>query len=291
MLEKRGFLVICKNGGMAMKKRIFLLCCIVGLLLPTTAHGETVQVSQNDLPQVLCVNGYKDFYITQPSSVKEFCASWEQWWKSGKPAELGQADPNYIVTLYENKNEAAVAKEYYLVYEWQNKIAIQHISRDPATGEFLNTREVVSVSPEIMEQIMQKLQKMNETYYSYVDYNMMYGVDLAKINELGMVLNQDVYVFQNGFIDAHGTLQVSLEDWNTIFATQYGGTKKLIYQNGTIKNNAFSTNIPCQNIHGKIYVPLREAVNHFGHFSMEWDKQMRKAVVMEKAIFEKQQER
>nr|WP_294582108.1 hypothetical protein [uncultured Anaerotignum sp.] len=274
-----------------MKKSIFLLCCIVGLLLPTTAHAETVQVAQNDLPQVLCVNGYKDFYITQPSSVKEFCASWEQWWKSGKSAELGQADPNYIVTLYENKNEAAVAKEYYLVYEWQNKIAIQHISRDPATGEFLNTREVVSVSPEIMEQIMQKLQKMNETYYSYVDYNMMYGVDLAKINELGMVLNQDVYVFQNGFIDANGTLQVSLEDWNTIFATQYGETKKLIYQNGTIKNNAFSTNISFQNINGKIYVPLREAVNHFGHFSMEWDKQMRKAVVMEKAIFEKQQER
>lgn len=274
-----------------MKKSIFLLCCVVGLLLPTTAHGETVQVAQNDLPQVLCVQGYKDFYITQPSSVKEFCDSWEQWWKTGKPAELGQADPNYIVTLYENKNEAAVAKEYYLVYEWQNKIAIQHISRDPATGEFLNTREVVSVSPEIMEQIMQKLQKMNETYYSYVDYNMMYGVDLAKINELGMVLNQDVYVFQNGFIDAHGTLQVSLEDWNTIFATQYGETKKLIYQNGTIKNNAFSTNIPFQNINGKIYVLLREAVNHFGHFSMEWDKQMRKAVVMEKAIFEKQQER
>ncbi len=275
---------------MDMKKRICLLCCVVGLLLPTTAHGETVQASQNDLPQVLWIEGHRDIYITQPSSVKEFCASWEQWWKSGKPAELGQADPNYIVTLYENKNEAAVAKEYYLVYEWQNKIAIQHISRDPATGEFLNTREVVSVSPEIMEQIMQKLQKMNETYYSYVDYNMMYGVDLAKINELGMVLNQDVYVFQNGFIDANGTLQVSLEDWNTIFATQYGEMKNLIYQNGAIKNNVLPTNIPCQNINGKVYIPLREAVNHFGHLTMEWDKQMRKAVVMEKAVFEKQQE-
>lgn len=273
-----------------MKKSIFLLCCIVGLLLPTTAHGETVQVSQNDLPQVLCVNGYKDFYITQPSSVKEFCASWEQWWKSGKPAELGQADPNYIVTLYENKNEAAVAKEYYLVYEWQNKIAIQHISRDPATGEFLNTREVVSVSPEIMGQIVQKLEGMYETYYLYDTFDMMRGVDLAKINELGMVLNEDVYVFQNAFIDADGTLQVSLEDWNTIFATQYGEMKNLIYQNGAIKNNVLPTNIPCQNINGKVYIPLREAVNHFGHLTMEWDKQMRKAVVMEKAVFEKQQE-
>lgn len=63
----------------------------------------------------------------------------------------------------------------------------------------------------------------------------------------------------------------------------------MIYQNGTIKNNALPTNIPCQNINGKIYVPLREAVNHFGHLTMGWDKQMRKAVVMEKAVFEKQQ--
>lgn len=274
-----------------MKKRICLLCCVVGLLLPTTAHGETVQASQNDLPQVLWIEGHRDIYITQPSSVKEFCDLWEQWWKTGKTAELGYGERDYKVTLYENENLTAAAKKNYLVYERQNKIAVEYLSRDSETGKLIRTKEVVSVSPEIMEQIMQKLQKMNETYYSYVDYNMMYGVDLAKINELGMVLNQDVYVFQNGFIDAHGTLQVSLEDWNTIFATQYGETKKLIYQNGTIKNNAFSTNIPCQNIHGKIYVPLREAVNHFGHFSMEWDKQMRKAVVMEKAIFEEQQER
>lgn len=274
-----------------MKKRIFLLCCMVGLLLPTTAHAETAQVSQNDSPQVLCVQGYKDFYITQPSSVKEFCDSWERWWKTGKPVELGHADPNYHVTLYENKNGAAVAKEYYLVNEWQNKITTKQIFRDPVTGEFLKTEEVVSVSPEIMGQIVQKLEGMYETYHSYVDSNMMYGVDLATINELGMVLNQDVYVFQNAFIDANGTLQVSLEDWNAIFANQYGSSKNLTYQNGIIKNNAFSTNIPNQNINGKIFVPVRDAVNHFGHFSMEWDKQMRKAVVIEKAIFEKQQER
>lgn len=73
-------------------------------------------------------------------------------------------------------------------------------------------------------------------------------------------------------------------------AAQYGNSKNLTYKNGTIKNNALSTSIPCQNINGKVYVPLREAVNHFGHLSMEWDKQMRKAVVIEKTIFEKQQE-
>ena len=56
-----------------MKKRVCLLCCVVGLLLPTTAHGETVQASQNDLPQVLWIEGHRDIYITQPSSVKEFC--------------------------------------------------------------------------------------------------------------------------------------------------------------------------------------------------------------------------
>lgn len=274
-----------------MKKRICLLCCVVGLLLPTTAHGETVQVSQNDLPQVLWIEDYRDLYITQPSSVKEFCDSWEQWWKTGKTAELGYGERDYKVTLYENENSTATAKKNYLVYEWQNKIAVEHLSTDTDTGKLIRTKEAVSVSPETMEQIVQKLEGMYETYYIYDAFDMMRGVDLTEINELGMVLNEDVYVFQNAFIDANGTLQVSLEDWNTIFATQYGNSKNLIYQNGTIKNNALSTNIPCQNINGKVYVPLRDAVNHFGHFSMEWDKQMRKAVVIEKAVFEKQQER
>ena len=273
-----------------MKKRICLLCCVVGLLLPTTAHGETVQVSQNDLPQVLWVEDYGDIYITQPSSVKEFCDLWEQWWKTGKLAELGYGERDYSVTLYENENLTATAKKNYLVYERQNKIAVEYLSKDLETGKLIRTKEVVSVSPEIMEQIVQKLEGMYETYYLYDTFDMMRGVDLAKINELGMVLNEDVYVFQNAFIDADGTLQVSLEDWNTIFATQYGEMKNLIYQNGAIKNNVLPTNIPCQNINGKVYIPLREAVNHFGHLTMEWDKQMRKAVVMEKAVFEKQQE-
>ena len=273
-----------------MKKRVCLLCCVVGLLLPTTAHGETVQASQNDLPQVLWVEDYRDLYITQPSSVKEFCDLWEQWWKTGKLAELGYGERDYSVTLYENENLTATAKKNYLVYERQNKIAVEYLSRDSETGKLIRTKEVVSVSPEIMGQIVQKLEGMYETYYLYDTFDMMRGVDLAKINELGMVLNEDVYVFQNAFIDADGTLQVSLEDWNTIFATQYGEMKNLIYQNGAIKNNVLPTNIPCQNINGKVYIPLREAVNHFGHLTMEWDKQMRKAVVMEKAVFEKQQE-
>ena len=273
-----------------MKKRVCLLCCVVGLLLPTTAHGETVQASQNDLPQVLWIEDYRDLYITQPSSVKEFCDLWEQWWKTGKTAELGYGEQDYKVTLYENENLTATAKKNYLVYERQNKIAVEYLSRDSETGKLIRTKEVVSVSPEIMGQIVQKLEGMCETYYLYDTFDMMRGVDLAKINELGMVLNEDVYVFQNAFIDADGTLQVSLEDWNTIFATQYGEMKNLIYQNGAIKNNVLPTNIPCQNINGKVYIPLREAVNHFGHLTMEWDKQMRKAVVMEKAVFEKQQE-
>ena len=262
-----------------MKKRICLLCCVVGLLLLTTVHGETVQASQNDLPQVLWVEGHRDIYITQPSSVKEFCDLWEQWWKTGKTAELGYGERDYSVTLYENENLTATAKKNYLVYERQNKIAVEYLSRDSETGKLIRTKEVVSVSPEIMGQIVQKLEGMYETYYLYDTFDMMRGVDLAKINELGMVLNEDVYVFQNAFIDADGTLQVSLEDWNTIFATQYGEMK-----------NFLPTNIPCQNINGKVYIPLREAVNHFGHLTMEWDKQMRKAVVMEKAVFEKQQE-
>lgn len=137
-----------------MKKRIFLLCCVVGLMLPTTAHAQTVQVPQNDLPQVLCVADYRHLYITQPLSVKEFCDLWGQWWKTGKPAELGYGERDYDVTLYENENAAAAAKKNYLVYERQNKIAVEYLSKDSETGKLIRTKEVVSVSPETMEQIV-----------------------------------------------------------------------------------------------------------------------------------------
>lgn len=65
-----------------MKKRIFLLCCIVGLLWPTAVYAETAQTSQKSLPQVLRIEDYRYLYITQPTSVKEFCDLWEQWWKT-----------------------------------------------------------------------------------------------------------------------------------------------------------------------------------------------------------------
>ena len=189
-----------------MKKRIFLLCCIVGLLWPTAVYAETAQ-----------------------TSVKEFCDLWEQWWKTGKPAELGYGECDYDITLFENENSAAAAKKRYLIYERQNKLAVENLSTDPDTGKLIRIKEVVSVSPETMEQIVQKLEGMYETYYIYDSFDMMHGIDLAEINELGMVLNKDMYVFQNAFIDANGTLLVSLEDWNTIFATQYGNSKNLAY--------------------------------------------------------------
>lgn len=201
-----------------MTKRIFLLCCIVGLLWPTAVCAETAQTSQKSLPQVLRIEDYRYLYITQPTSVKEFCDLWEQWWKTGKPAELGYGECDYDITLFENENSAAAAKKRYLVYERQNKLAVENLSTDPDTGKLIRIKEVVSVSPETMEQIVQKLEGMYETYYIYDSFDMMHGIDLAEINELGMVLNKDMHVFQNAFIDANGTLLVSLEDWNTIFA-------------------------------------------------------------------------
>ena len=46
-----------------MKKRIFLLCCIVGLLWPTAVYAETAQTSQKSLPQVLRIEDYRYLYI------------------------------------------------------------------------------------------------------------------------------------------------------------------------------------------------------------------------------------
>lgn len=293
MLRKREFLVIGKNGGMAMKKRIFLLCCVVGMMMPTAVYGQDVPVTnavveQSNLYEGTIVQLRSDtgrcYYLTKPAAVEDFLTEWKNAWLTGKPAELSYGFDSY--GFYVLSDEQADDQDIqYVVYPNQNILSRITYTKDRISGKNEDIQsEDLEISAETMQNLVTKLETIEKTYYPY---NMMLyiqgvrgaSVDYADINKLGMVLNHYLHVFQNAFIDANGTLQVSLEDWNTIFATQYGNTKNLTCQNGTIKNNYFSTNISCENINGKVYIPLREAVNHFGHFSMEWDKQMRKAVI------------
>lgn len=275
-----------------MKKRICLLCCVVGIMMPTAVYGQDVPVTNAAVEQSNMYEGTivqlrndtgRCYYLTQQAAVADFLTEWKNVWLTGKPAELSYGFDSYgfYVLSDRQKDDQDVQ---YVVYPNQNILSRITYTKDRISGRITDIQsEDMEVPAERMQNLVTKLETIEKTYHPY-DGLYIQGVgaasvDYADINKLGMVLNHYVYVFQNAFIDTNGVLQVSLEDWNTIFATQYGNTKNLVYQNGTIKNNALSTNISCQNINGKVYIPLRDAVNHFGHLSMEWDKQMRKAVI------------
>ena len=282
-----------------MKKRICLLCCVVGMMMPMAVYGQDMPVTnvavqtsnayEGTIVQLRNLDTGRCYYLTQPAAVEDFLTEWKNAWLTGKPAELPHGYDRYGFYVLSDRQKDNQDVQY-VVYPNQNILSRITYTKDKISGQTVDIQsEYMEISSEIMQSIVIKLETIEETYYPY-DV-MLYirdirglSVEYADINKLGMFLNGYLHVFQNAFIDANGTLQISLEDWNTIFATQYGNTKKLTYQNGTIKNNYFSTNIPCENINGKVYVPLREAVNHFGHLSMEWDKQMRKAIIEDKGF-------
>ena len=281
-----------------MKKRIFLLCCVVGVMMPTAVYVQGVPVTKAIVEQSNMYEGTviqlqdldtgRCYYLTQPAAVEDFLTEWKNAWLTGKSAELSHGYDRYEFYVLSDEQEDDQNVDY-VVYPKQNILSKITSTKDKISGRIANIQsEDLEVSAEIMQSLVTKMETIEKTYHPYELLYIQGGgaasVDYDDINKLGMALNYELHVFQNAFIDANGVLQVSLEDWNTIFATQYGNTKNLIYQNGTIKNNAMSTNISCQNVDGKIYVPLREAVNHFGHFSMEWDKQMRKAVIDDKGF-------
>lgn len=282
-----------------MKKRICLLCCVVGMMMPMAVYGQDMPVTnvavqtsnayEGTIVQLRNLDTGRCYYLTQPAAVEDFLTEWKNAWLTGKPAELSHGYDRYGFYVLSDRQKDNQDVQY-VVYPNQNILSRITYTKDKISGQTVDIQsEYMEISSEIMQSIVIKLETIEETYYPY-DV-MLYirdirglSVEYADINKLGMFLNGYLHVFQNAFIDANGTLQISLEDWNTIFATQYGNTKKLTYQNGTIKNNYFSTNIPCENINGKVYVPLRETVNHFGHLSMEWDKQMRKAIIEDKGF-------
>ena len=281
-----------------MKKRIFLLCCVVGVMMPTAVYGQGVPVTNAIVEQSNMYEGTviqlqdldtgRCYYLTQPAAVEDFLTEWKNAWLTGKSAELSHGYDRYEFYVLSDEQEDDQNVDY-VVYPKQNILSKITSTKDKISGRIANIQsEDLEVSAEIMQSLVTKMETIEKTYHPYELLYIQGGgaasVDYDDINKLGMALNYELHVFQNAFIDANGVLQVSLEDWNTIFATQYGNTKNLTCQNGIIKNNYFSTNISCENINGKVYIPLREAVNHFGHFSMDWDKQMRKAVIDDKGF-------
>ena len=113
-------------------------------------------------------------------------------------------------------------------------------------------------------------------------YNVFLPLNNMNITELGSVLNGKLYVFEDAFIDPQGNLYISIEDWDFMFSPTYGNTKKLSIKNGKIIYNYKDTGIQGRKMKDKFYLPLRETIEFFTQFDLEWDGQLRKVVLSEK---------
>ncbi|WP_286029572.1 hypothetical protein [Anaerotignum lactatifermentans] len=81
-----------------MKKRIFLLCCVVGVMMPTAVYGQGVPVTNAIVEQSNMYEGTviqlqdldtgRCYYLTQPAAVEDFLTEWKNAWLTGKSAEL-----------------------------------------------------------------------------------------------------------------------------------------------------------------------------------------------------------
>ena len=70
-----------------MKKRIFLLCCVVGVMMPTAVYGQGVPVTNAIVEQSNMYEGTviqlqdldtgRCYYLTQPAAVEDFLTEWK----------------------------------------------------------------------------------------------------------------------------------------------------------------------------------------------------------------------
>lgn len=149
--------------------------------------------------------------------------------------------------------------------------------------EFPSGNHVVElmVSDTKLNQFLTVTDELYETHYVYHIY---LPLDSSNVTQLGMILHDELYTFQNAFIDTKGNLYVSLDDWNTIFSKTYSNSKELSVQNDQILYKYQATEIRHMELEGKTYILLRDAVDFFELFYMEWDGGLRKVIISEKVL-------
>lgn len=114
---------------MAMKKRIFLLCCVVGVMMPTAVYGQGIPVTNAIVEQLNMYEGTviqlqdldtgRCYYLTQPAAVEDFLTEWKNAWLTGKSAELPYGYDRY--RFYVLSDEQADNQDVqYVVYPNQN---------------------------------------------------------------------------------------------------------------------------------------------------------------------------
>ncbi len=132
------------------------------------------------------------------------------------------------------------------------------------------------------EELSQLLSFVEKLFEKQNKYDTFLPLNTTNLTELGIVLDGDLYVFENAYINSEGSLYISLKDWNAIFSPTYGDTKKLSVRNSEVIYNYKDTGIQGKLVQNKIYLPLRETVGFFTQFDMKWDAQLRKVIISER---------
>ena len=141
-----------------------------------------------------------------------------------------------------------------------------------------------TISDTELEYLFSILQPAFETHTIYHDY---YPFDTNNITKLGMILHGKLHFFENARIHTNGYLYLSLDDWNSIFSKTYGTSKELIMQNNQILYHGQATEIRNMALDSKTYIMLRDAIDFFQIFRMEWDAQLKKVIVCETALWDR----
>lgn len=274
-----------------MKKLSYILCV---LFFATTVYAKSIPIPEQSINEVSS-DSNQEQYSLDILSVNEggeiaYCI--EQKEVQTCMAMLNTALENNRQSQPNNKSQG-IYPESKPVMSYEYRIALHYLSKSDKetrifflykTGKIVeikcdNEGEETWISQEEMNDLIQYIKMLCE---HKCKYDTFLPLTSTNINKLGCVLNGDLYLFKDAFIDSKGSLYISLDDWNSMFSPTYGNTKVLSMRGNEVIYHYKSTNIPVKMTEKRVYIPLRNAVDYFSCFHMDWDSQLKKVVISEK---------
>lgn len=265
-----------------------LLCIFCVLFLTTTVYASDLNVQGDVKDNILAFQLLDNKNFLSIVGTGEIAYIIDEEEKDALIVKLEDIIKNNEVTQQndEDKKLQAIAGFKYRVSFYTNGA-----DEKPASIFFIESSGKINVIvnetlkgetwiPDVeLNQLLSSVETLFEKKHKYDSF---LSLNTMNLTELGSVLNGKLYIFENAFIDSQGSLYISLEDWDNIFSPNYGNTKKLSMGNNEVIHNYKPTNIPTKRIENRIYIPLRNAVDNFSHFNMNWDRELRKVVISEK---------
>ncbi|MDD4844480.1 MAG: hypothetical protein PHU31_09135 [Anaerotignum sp.] len=269
-----------------MKKILYLLCV---LLFTSTVYASDIDVQDKIKENIFATGLYNTNYISidRAGQIAYIVDSEEinalmikledilkrkeftQYSAKDQKKELKPVkDFQYRISLYDNDTEQKQALMFFIYNSGEINVIANHSE----------IREIW-LEAEELNQFLSFVATLYEKQYKYDVFLTLNSVNLTG---LGSILDGEVYIFKDAFLDEKGCLYISMSDWDAIFAPTYGATKKLSIHNGEVFYQNEVTGVKSKK-HGEcLYLPLRKMVGYFPYLTLEWDGMLKKAVIAEK---------